>query len=74
MSNLRIADLTVSEFKDLVHEAVTHSIAEVFGDPDRGLELRDDFAEELRNSLADPEAGGGTVDLSEVAARLGSPH
>ncbi|MYB19315.1 MAG: hypothetical protein F4Y16_10050 [Holophagales bacterium] len=74
MSSPRIADLTVSEFKDLVHEAVTNSIAELLGDPDRGLELRDDFAEELRKSLADPEAEGGTVGLSEVAASLGSPH
>lgn len=74
MSSPRIADLTVSEFKDLVHEAVTHSIAELFGDPDRGLELRDDFAEELRKSLADPDAGSGTMDLSEVAENLRSPH
>ncbi len=74
MTNPRIADLTVNEFKDLVHEAVVHSIAEVFGDPDRGLELRDGFADELRRSLADLEAGGGTVDLSEVAKRLGTPR
>ncbi len=74
MTNPRIADLTVSEFKDLVHETVVHSIAELFGDPDLGLELRGGFADELRRSLADLEAGGGTVDLSEVAKRLGSPH
>ena len=54
MTSPRIADLTVNEFKDLVHEAVVHSIAEVFGDPDRGLELRDGFADELRRSLAGP--------------------
>lgn len=74
MTDPRIAELTVSEFKDLVHEAVVQSIAELLVDSDRGLELRDGFADELRRSLAELEAGGETVDLAEVEERLGTPH
>ena len=45
-----------------------------FGDPDEGLMLRDEFAEELRRSLAEVDAGGRTSSLSEVSDRLHSPE
>ena len=72
MTNPRIADLTVTEFKQLVRESVAQSIAAVLGDPDEGLRLRDDFAEELQRSLAEVEAGGRTTSLADVAERLES--
>ncbi len=40
------------------------------GDLDEELESRDDFAEELKQSLADMEAGGKTVPEKKVAERL----
>ena len=43
----------------------------MMSDPDKGLELRDDFVEELKQSLADVEAGGKTVPAQKVAERLG---
>ena len=72
MNPSRIAELTVSEFKNLVREAVTESFADLLGDPDERLVLRDGFAEELRHSLAAVSAGGKTSSLSDVAARLES--
>ncbi|MDE2724629.1 MAG: hypothetical protein OXI59_14755 [Gemmatimonadota bacterium] len=39
-------------------------------DPDEGLELRDDFVEELKQSIADVKAGK-TVPAQKVAERLG---
>ena len=74
MNQLRIADLTVEEFKDLVRETMMQSFADLLGDPDEHLVLRDDFAEELRRSLAEFDAGGRTSSLSEVAGRLDSPE
>ena len=71
MDDSKIADLTVREFKELVREVVIQTIREILGDPDRGLELRDDFAEELKRSLATVEAGGKTIPVKEVAAKLG---
>ena len=71
MNSLKVADLTVDEFRQLVREVVIQTLSEALGDPDEGLELRDDFAIELRRSLAAVEAGGKTVPAQEVAARLG---
>lgn len=72
MNPARNAELTVVEFKNLVREAVTESFADLLGDPDEGLVLRDGFAEELRRFLAAISAGGKTSGLSEVAARFKS--
>ncbi len=71
MDDSKIADLTVREFKELVREVVIQTIREILGDPDEGLELRDDFAEELKRSLATVEAGGKTMPVEEVASKLG---
>ncbi len=72
MTSPRIADLTVNEFKQLVRESVVQSIAGLLRDPDGGLRLREDFAEELERSLAEVDAGGRTTSLSDVAERLES--
>ncbi len=71
MAGAKVADLTVQEFKELVREVVIQTLLEMLGDPDAGLELRDEFAEELRRSLASVESGGKTISMQEVAARLG---
>jgi hypothetical protein len=71
MADSKVADLTVQEFKELVREVVIQTLLEMLGDPDEGLELRDDFAAELQRSLATVEAGGKTIPTQEVATRLG---
>ena len=67
----KVADLTIHEFRELVQEVVIQTLSEMMGDPDEGLELRDDFVEELKQSLADVEAGDKTVPAQKVAERLG---
>ena len=67
----KVADLTIDEFRGLVQEVVIQTLSGMMGDPDEGLELRDDFAEELKQSLADMEAGVKTVPAQKVAERLG---
>ena len=67
----KVADLTINEFRELVQEVVIQTLSEMMGDPDEGLELRDDFVEELKQSLANVEAGGKTVPAQKVAERLG---
>jgi len=71
MAEVKVADLTVQEFKGLVRGVVIQTLLEMSGDPDEGLELRDDFAAELKHSLAAVEAGGETIPVQEVAASLG---
>lgn len=65
MRTSTVAELTVDEFKELVHEVVIQSLAELLGDPDEGIVLREDLAEELRHSLKEVEAGGDTIALSD---------
>lgn len=67
----RVADLTVDEFKGLIHEVVTETILELFGDPDIGLELREDMKANLQRSLTAVQAGGETIPAEVVAAKLG---
>jgi len=71
MADTKVADLTIQELKDLVREVVIQTLFEMFGDPDEGLELRDDFAAELQRSLKTVEADGKTIPVQEAAARLG---
>jgi hypothetical protein len=71
MVHSTVADLTIDEFKNLIREIVTQTIAEMLGDPDEGLELRDDFIIALQHSLANVGTGGRTIPVQEVAAKLG---
>ena len=67
----KVADLTIDEFRDLVRAVAKQTLSEMLDDPDEGLELRDDFAEELQNSLAAVDTGGKTVSAQKVAEKLG---
>ena len=72
MTNPKVSDLTITEFKELVRETVAQSLAELLGDPDGGLVLRDDFSKALRRSLREVRDGGATRSLSDVADSLTS--
>ena len=67
MASTRVSDLTVAEFEQLVRETVAQSLAELLGDPDEGLPLRDDFAKALQRSLDEVGAGEPTRGLADVA-------
>ncbi len=68
MAQMKLSDLSVEEFKALVRETVSETIAELFQDPDEGLELRDEVKEMLRQSLSPNTA---TKSATVVAADLG---
>ena len=71
MAHSTMADLTIEQFKALVRETVRQTLLEVIGDPDDGLEPRDDFKAKLQQSLAMAQAGGQTIPIEEAAAKLG---
>ena len=54
-----------------MREVVLQTLSEMLGDPDEGLEVRDDFAAELQDSLRNVEAGDTTVPAQKVAEKLG---
>ena len=71
MAHSTVADLTIDEFKKLIREVAIQTLSEMFGNPDEGLELNDEFKLEFQRSLATVETGGKTIPAREVAARLG---
>ena len=60
---IRVADMSVDEFKTLIQETVTQTITGLLRDPDEGLELREDFQNALQLSLETVKAGGKTVKV-----------
>ena len=71
MAYSNVADLTIDEFRNLIKEVVTQTILEIFGDPDEGLELREEIKERLHRSLATTQAKRETQPAQDVAAKLG---
>jgi hypothetical protein len=71
MTPSRVADLTVDELRGLIREVVVNTITELLGDPDEGLELREDMKAGLKRSIAAVKAGGKTTPAETVAAKLG---
>ena len=59
----KVGDLTIDELEHLIEQ----KILEVLGDPDCGLELRDEVKERLRGSLAAAERGQKPLSMDEVA-------
>ena len=68
---MKIKELTVEEFKDLVQDAIEEKLEELIGDPDTGLEVREEIKERLRNSLAARQRGEKGISIDEVARRAG---
>ena len=70
MKPSKVADLTIDELSELMQKVVIQTLSKIIDDPDEGLELRDDFAEYLKQSLVDMEAGGKTVPMQKTAEIL----
>jgi hypothetical protein len=67
----RVAELTVDQLKWLIETTVEEKLLEMFGDPDEGLELREEIKARLRRSLEAEQEGTRGIPASEVAAQLG---
>ena len=65
----KVKELTVEQLKDLVQEAIEEKLQELIGDPDAGLEIREEIRERLRNSLAARQRGEKGIPIDEVARR-----
>lgn len=67
----KAADLTVGELENVVYFAVLDALRDSSPiDPDAGLELREEFIEELEQARKEVEAGE-VYTLEEVAKELG---
>jgi hypothetical protein len=62
---MKVSDLTIEQFRDLIKEAVQEQLAELLRDPDEGLALRPEFRERLERSLASKER----ISFDDVKSR-----
>ena len=62
MTNVR--DLTIDELEYLIEQ----KILEILGDPDSGLDLKEEFKRELKKRLENPS---GRIPHNEVVSRIG---
>jgi hypothetical protein len=68
---MKVKELTIEQFKSLIEEAIEEKLEELIGDPDIGLELREEIKEGLRNSLAAGQRGEKGIPIEEVARQAG---
>jgi hypothetical protein len=68
---MKVKELTAEQLKNLVQEAVEETLEELIGDPDRGLELREEVKDRLRASLASIQKGQKVIPIGEVARQAG---
>jgi hypothetical protein len=68
---MKVKELTVEQFRNLVQEAIEEKLEEIIGDPDLGLELREGIKERLRSSLAAKQGGEKGILVDEVARQAG---
>jgi len=66
-----ISQLTIPQFEALIENAVERKLAELLGDPDKGLELKPAVKAKLRRSLTAVEHGERGLAAEEVAKDLG---
>jgi hypothetical protein len=66
-----INQLTVPQLKALIENAVESKLLEMFGDPDKGLELKPQVKAKLRRSMAAVRRGERGVPAKDLAKELG---
>ncbi len=68
---MKVKDLSVEEFKSLIEEAVEEKLEEILGDPDLGLELREEVKGRLNRSLAVIQAGEEGIPIDDIISQAG---
>ena len=68
---MKVKELSVEQLKALIQEAVEEKLQEILGDPDQGLELREDIKDRLRHSLAAVERREEVIPIGQVAKEIG---
>jgi len=68
---MKVKDLSVEQLKSLVEQAVEEKLEELLGDPDVGLELREEIKQRLCSSLEAMRTGEKGVAIDQVAGQAG---
>ena len=66
-----VAEMTPSELMMMIEHVVEQKFLELVGDPDEGLELREEVKQRLLEQQARMDAGERGVPFEEVKRQLG---
>jgi len=66
-----VAQLTIPQLEALIDNVIERKLIELFGDPDRGLELQPSVKARLRRSLNTVKRGERGISAKQVAKELG---
>lgn len=66
-----VGDMTPGELKTMIEAIIEEKLAEMLGDPDQGLDLREDLRERLLRQKQAVAAGERGEAVDDVARRLG---
>jgi len=68
---VKVKELSVEQLRTLIQEAVEEKLQEILGDPDQGLEIKDEVKERLKQSLTAEEHGERGIPIEQVAKDIG---
>ncbi len=65
---MKVKELTVEQLKALIQEAVEEKLQEILGDPDQGLELKEEV---IRKLQAHKVSNTARIPMEQVAKKFG---
>ncbi len=65
---MKVKELSVEQLKALIEETVEEKVHEILGDPDEGLEVREEIMQKLKAHKASKKKG---IPIEQVAKELG---
>jgi hypothetical protein len=68
---MQVKDMTIDQLRDLIRPTVEQCLEEYFGDPDSGLEVKEEVKQKLLESLKRKQAGESGIPLGEVYKKVG---
>ncbi len=68
---MKVKELSVEQLRALIEEMIEEKLQEYLGDPDEGLELREEVRTRLEESLAAVRRGEKGIPIEQVAKKLG---
>ena len=72
---MQVKNITVEQLRDLIRHTVEQCLQEYFGDPDAGLDLKEEVTQKLLESIqrkqARKQAGESSIPSGEVYHKIG---
>ncbi|MCP2727999.1 hypothetical protein [Limnofasciculus baicalensis] len=68
---MQVKDMTVEQLRDLIRHTVEQCLEEYFGDPDTGLEVREEVKLKLLESMNRKQTGESRIEAGEVYHKIG---